>query len=58
MQLAVTVFGWNVLTIDLSTPATEDVEVDGGYLTATPISFVSAHELPDGSGLPYREGWE
>lgn len=60
MRLSVVVLGWELVAIELGTAeaAGEEPPTDGGYLTSTPISFVSAHELPDGSGLPYREGWD
>lgn len=60
MRLSIVVLGWELLAVELGTPEAADEEplADGGYLTSTPISFVSSHELPDGSGLPYREGWE
>lgn len=55
MRLAITFMGLDLLTLDLSTETCYD---EPGDCTTYPIGFTASHEIPDGSGLPYREGWD
>lgn len=59
MRLSIMVLGWELLAVELGPAAEVEMpDIDGGYLTSMPIGFVANHELPEESGLPYREGWE
>ena len=58
MRVAISIFGREWFALEFGTPAVEDVETDGGYLTATPITFYSSHEIPDEAGLRDRQLWD
>lgn len=62
MRFSITLLGRELLALELgpgvSEPEYDDPGTDGGYVTSYPVGFVAYHDLPDGSGLPYREGWD
>ncbi len=58
MELYVRFLGLDLLSLHVTTDASDPSPSDDlGECTTYPVGFTAAHAIPDEAG-PYREGWE
>jgi hypothetical protein len=58
MRVSLRILGWEIVALELGTPAAEVDYDEPGDATSTYAGFVATHDIPDEAQLPDRYPWD